>query len=61
MQCERCGNAEAIVHLTATAGNALTQRHLCRACAEAEGHHLPPPRDPAEWTVLNILNRDQAS
>ena len=61
MKCERCGNADAIVHLTAITGTALTQRHLCRTCSEAEGHHFPPPRDPADWIVLNTLNRDQTS
>ena len=58
MKCERCGNIEAIFHLTEVAGETLTQRHLCRACAQAEGHDVPPPHYPTEWTALAGLHRE---
>jgi protein-arginine kinase activator protein McsA len=61
MTCERCRTAEAIVHLTRLADNVLSQRHLCRECAEAEGHPVPQPRSLTDWTVVDTLHRDQAT
>jgi len=61
MRCDRCKNVEAILHVTQLASDVLAQRHLCRACAEAEGHELPPQREPADWTVLATPNEGGTS
>jgi hypothetical protein len=51
----------AIVHLTRRADNVLSQRHLCRACAEAEGHAVPQPRALTDWKVVDTFHRDPAN
>jgi protein arginine kinase activator len=37
MQCDQCGEREAVVHLTQIVDNAVTQLHLCEKCAAAKG------------------------
>jgi len=37
MQCQRCGDRPAVIHLTQIVGNSSTQQHLCEACAAAQG------------------------
>jgi protein arginine kinase activator len=37
MQCERCGQRPASIHLKQIKDNAVTSSHLCEECAEQEG------------------------
>lgn len=37
MQCQRCGERPAVIHLTTVVGNTHTEQHLCEACASAQG------------------------
>ena len=37
MQCQECGQNEAVVHLTQIVDNDVTTRHLCEACAAEKG------------------------
>lgn len=37
MRCDSCGEREAEVHVTQIVDDELTTRHLCEACAEAQG------------------------
>jgi len=37
MQCENCGEREAVIHLTQIVDNAVTTMHLCEACAAQKG------------------------
>lgn len=37
MQCQRCGDRPAVIHLTTVVGNTHTEQHLCEACAAAQG------------------------
>lgn len=37
MQCERCNERQAAVHLTQVVDNSITTLHLCKACAEEQG------------------------
>lgn len=37
MQCQRCGERPAVIHLTTVVGNTHTEQHLCEACAAAQG------------------------
>jgi len=39
MQCERCGERPAVIHLTQVVGNTHTEQHLCEACAATQGVH----------------------
>lgn len=46
MKCERCGLADATVHVTDVVDKARRDRHLCDRCAAAE-KLFAPPGDPA--------------
>jgi protein arginine kinase activator len=37
MQCQRCGERPAVIHLTTVVGNTHTEQHLCEDCAAAQG------------------------
>lgn len=37
MQCQRCGERPAVIHLTQIVDNTHTEQHLCEACAAAQG------------------------
>jgi protein arginine kinase activator len=37
MQCQECGQNEAVVHLTQIVDTDVTTRHLCEACAAEKG------------------------
>lgn len=37
MQCQRCGERPAVIHLTQIVENTATEQHLCEACAAAQG------------------------
>jgi protein arginine kinase activator len=37
MQCQRCGERPAVIHLTTIVDNMHTEQHLCEACAVAQG------------------------
>jgi protein arginine kinase activator len=37
MQCQRCGERPAVIHLTTIVDNTHTEQHLCEACAVAQG------------------------
>jgi protein arginine kinase activator len=37
MQCQRCGQRPAVIHLTQIVDNTHTEQHLCEACAAALG------------------------
>jgi len=37
MQCENCGEREAVIHLTQIVNNSVTTMHLCEPCAAEKG------------------------
>lgn len=37
MQCQRCGERPAVIHLTQIVDNSYTEQHLCEACAAQQG------------------------
>jgi protein arginine kinase activator len=37
MQCQRCGERPAVIHVTTIVDNEQTEQHLCEACAVAQG------------------------
>jgi protein arginine kinase activator len=37
MQCQRCGESPAVIHLTQIVDNTHTEQHLCEACAAQHG------------------------
>jgi len=37
MQCEKCNERQAAVHLTQVVDNSITTLHLCKVCAEEQG------------------------
>lgn len=37
MQCQRCGERPAVIHLTQIVDNTHTEQHLCEACAAQQG------------------------
>ena len=37
MQCQRCGERPAVIHLTTIVENKHTEQHLCEACAAQQG------------------------
>ncbi|MFI5280059.1 MAG: UvrB/UvrC motif-containing protein [Gemmatimonadales bacterium] len=37
MQCENCGEREAVIHLTQIVDNSVTTTHLCEPCAAEKG------------------------
>jgi len=37
MQCQRCGERPAVIHLTTIVDNTQTEQHLCEACAAQQG------------------------
>lgn len=49
MKCDRCGQRDAVVHLTQLTEGIAAQRHLCVECAQAAGAKVgawpatPPP------------------
>ena len=46
MQCENCGEAEAVVHLTQIENNEMATKHLCEKCAAAKGlETIQPPEN----------------
>ncbi len=59
MKCDRCGEADATVHVTDVVHKARRDRHLCDACAEAEKLFGPAdesgPADTAAGLNLQAL------
>jgi len=53
MQCERCGEHPAVIHLTQVVGNTHTEQHLCEACAAAQG--IQTEVSVAKFPVGNLL------
>lgn len=43
MQCDNCGNAEAVIQLTKVKDNEMKVLHLCETCASDEGVDPPAP------------------
>lgn len=43
MQCDNCGNAEAVIQLTKVKDNEMKVLHLCETCASDEGVDPPVP------------------
>jgi protein arginine kinase activator len=43
MLCDRCGEREAVIHLTQIKDNAVTTAHLCKQCASEEGVQVDGP------------------
>jgi protein arginine kinase activator len=37
VQCQRCGERPAVIHVTTIVDNQHTEQHLCEACAVAQG------------------------
>ena len=37
MKCEKCNEQEAVFHYSSNLNGKVTERHLCRECAQAEG------------------------
>ncbi len=52
MQCEECGNALAKLHLTEIINSTVTERHLCRRCAERRGFQQGIPSGPLSHATL---------
>lgn len=53
MQCDRCGERPAVIHLTQVVGNTHTEQHLCEACAAAQG--IQTEVNLAKFPVGNLL------
>jgi len=53
MQCDRCGERPAVIHLTQVVGNTHTEQHLCEVCAAAQG--IQTEVNLAKFPVGNLL------
>ncbi|MGZ8379106.1 MAG: hypothetical protein ACXW0Z_17905 [Gemmatirosa sp.] len=51
MRCERCGEHEATVNLTMVRDGAVTQEHLCEACARGGADGPASPERVARWEL----------
>ncbi|MEK9500103.1 UvrB/UvrC motif-containing protein [Gaopeijia maritima] len=43
MDCENCGEADAVIHLTQVVNNKMSSLHLCEQCAAAKGLETEGP------------------
>ena len=53
MQCDHCGDNEAIVHWTQIVNNEMTTLHLCESCAAEKG--LEPGVSAANFPLTDFL------
>lgn len=53
MQCDNCGQNEAIIHLTHIEDNQVTTKHLCEECAAEKG--LQPSGDAENFPLTDFL------
>lgn len=53
MQCDQCGEREAVIHLTTIENNEMSTRHLCEACAAEKG--LEPATSTANVPLADFL------
>lgn len=53
MQCDQCGEREAVIHLTTIENNEMSTRHLCEACAADKG--LEPGTGTADVPLTDFL------
>lgn len=53
MQCQQCGDREAVVHLTQIVENSVTTMHLCEQCAAEKG--IESSSEPATGQLGNFL------
>jgi hypothetical protein len=62
MKCDRCQQAEAVVHLTYIDEGVIVQRHLCAQCAVAQNVSMQRPPPPADaWQLLAVIDQDRTS
>jgi protein arginine kinase activator len=50
MRCDKCGESDAIIHLTKIQNNEMNTFHLCKTCAAAEGLEAGAPSAAAPLT-----------
>jgi len=50
MQCQKCGNSDAVIHLTKIQNNEMNTYHLCETCAATEGLEPGAPSAAAPLT-----------
>lgn len=55
MDCENCGEAPAVIHLTQVVNNQMSSLHLCEQCAEARGIESPGPAPGAALPLQEFL------
>lgn len=53
MQCDQCGEREAVIHLTTIENNEMSTRHLCETCAAEKG--LEPGTGTANVPLTDFL------
>jgi len=53
MQCDNCGQNEAIIHLTHIEDNQVTTKHLCEECAAEKG--LQPGEGSVNFPLTDFL------
>jgi len=54
MQCERCGQRPASIHLKQIKDNEVTSSHLCEECAEQEGVHTGVSKLPLAGFLASV-------
>lgn len=55
MQCDNCGQNEAIIHLTQIVDNQMTTKHLCEGCAADKG--LAPNTAQVSFPLTDFLTQ----
>ena len=55
MDCENCGEAPAVIHLTQVVNNEMSSLHLCERCAAAKGLETPSPPPSPEFSLQEFL------
>jgi len=55
MQCDHCGQNEAIIHLTQIVDNQMTTKHLCEGCAADKG--LSPNVGQVNFPLTDFLTQ----
>ncbi len=53
MQCDICGDAEAVVHIQQTSGNEEVELHLCEKCAAQKG--ITSGENNLDFSITNLL------
>ena len=54
MQCERCGQREATIHLKQIKDDEVTSSHLCEECAEQEGVQTGASKFPLAGFLVSV-------